>query len=185
MNPGVTSKDAIMQVCRRMAAEEGLSCLNMRAVARECGVALGTLYNYYADKDALLIAVIGSIWQEILHADADARTGRPFPERVADLYDGIRRGTQRYPGFLAAHSMVIAGDGRDEARRAMEACFAHMKANLLAGLAEDPTVNPAAFSGAFTREQLVDFAMDHLLLLLMKGEADCAPLTEVLRRALR
>lgn len=183
MNPSVTSRKAIMQVCRRIAAQEGLAALSMRAVARECGVALGTLYNYYADKDALLIATVESIWQEIL--DADSAAQRPFPERVAALFDGVRRGAERYPGFLGAHSMVIAGARREEARRAMEACFAHMKDGLLAGLAADPAVNPAAFSDAFTPAQLADFALDHLLLLLMKGEEDCAPLTEMLRRAIR
>ena len=185
MNPGATSKAAIMQVCRRIAAQEGLSALSMRTVARACGVALGTLYNYYADKDALLIATVESIWQEIFHTDAGSLTARPFPEQVASLFECVRRGTQRYPGFLGAHSMVIAGARRGEARRAMEACFAHMKAGLLAGLAADPAVNPAAFSDAFTQSDLVDFALDHLLLLLMKGEEDCAPLTEMLRRAIR
>ena len=185
MNPGVTSKETIMEACRRIAAQEGLSALNMRSVARACGVALGSLYHYYADKDALLIAAVKSIWQEILHEDADCRTQRPFPEQVACLFDGVQRGAQRYPGFLSAHSRVIAGARREEARRAMEACFAHMKAGLLAGLAADPAVNPAAFSEVFTPEDLVDFALDHLLLLLMKGEEDCAPLTEMLRRAIR
>ena len=185
MNPGATSKESIMQVCRRIAAQEGLSALSMRTVARECGVALGTLYNYYADKDALLIATVESIWQEIFHTDAGGLAERPFPERVASLFDCIRRCTQRYPGFLSAHSMVIAGARREEARCAMEACFAHMKAGLLAGLAADPAVNPAAFSDAFTPSDLVDFELDHLLLLLMKGEEDCAPLTEMLRRAIR
>lgn len=69
-----------MQVCRRIAAQEGLSALSMRTVARACGVALGTLYNYYADKDALLIATVESIWQEIFHTDAGSLTARPFPE---------------------------------------------------------------------------------------------------------
>ncbi|MGN0774144.1 MAG: TetR/AcrR family transcriptional regulator [Candidatus Ventricola sp.] len=185
MNPGATSKEAIMQVCRRIAAQEGLSALNMRAVARECGVALGTLYNYYADKDALLIATVESIWREIFHMDGNGLIERPFPERIAHLFDCIQRGADRYPGFLGAHSVVIAGARRAEARQAMEACFAHMRAGLLAGLDADPAVNPAAFSDAFTPEGLVDFALDHLLLLLMKGEGDCAFLTEMLRRALR
>ena len=174
-----------MQVCRRIAAQEGLSALSMRTVARACGVALGTLYNYYADKDALLIATVESIWQEIFHTDAGSLTEHAFPEQVASLFDCVWRGTQRYPGFLSAHSMVIAGARRGEACRAMEACFAHMKAGLLAGLRADSAVNPAAFSDAFTPEQLVDFALDHLLLLLMKGEEDCTPLTEMLRRAIR
>ena len=51
MNTVITSKKSIMQVCRHIVAESGLTALNMRSVADECHIALGTLYNYYADKD--------------------------------------------------------------------------------------------------------------------------------------
>lgn len=40
MNPVVTSIDAILQVCQSILAEQGLSELNMRTVAKECGIAL-------------------------------------------------------------------------------------------------------------------------------------------------
>ena len=45
LNTVITSKEAIMQVCRRIVAEKGMNALNMRLVADECGIALGTLYN--------------------------------------------------------------------------------------------------------------------------------------------
>lgn len=56
MNPVVTSKEAILQVCRKITAERGLTALSMRSVAAELGIGLGTLYNYFPDKDALLLA---------------------------------------------------------------------------------------------------------------------------------
>ena len=40
MNTVITSKEAIMQVCRRIVAENGMSALNMRLVAEECHIAL-------------------------------------------------------------------------------------------------------------------------------------------------
>ena len=67
MNKGATSREYIMQVCRKIASAQGLETLTMRRVARECGIALGTLYNYYSDKDELLIAAVESIWREIFH----------------------------------------------------------------------------------------------------------------------
>ena len=59
MNTVITSKEAIMQVCRRIVAEKGMNALNMRLVADECGIALGTLYNYFADKDDLIEYLMG------------------------------------------------------------------------------------------------------------------------------
>ena len=43
MNPGITSKEAIVQSCREIAAEQGLSAIIIRAVAEKSGIALGTL----------------------------------------------------------------------------------------------------------------------------------------------
>ena len=65
LNTVITSKAAIMLVCRRIVAEKGMKALNMRTVANACHIALGTLYNYYADKDALILATVESIWREI------------------------------------------------------------------------------------------------------------------------
>ena len=61
MNPGATSKAAIMQVCRRIAAQEGLSVLSMRTVARACGVALGMSLSTGASASISGIAGIGHI----------------------------------------------------------------------------------------------------------------------------
>lgn len=36
-----------------MAAKRGLKALNMRVVGGESGIALGTLYNYFANKEEL------------------------------------------------------------------------------------------------------------------------------------
>ena len=44
MNTVITSREAIMQVCRCIVAEKGMKALNMRLVADQCHIALGTLY---------------------------------------------------------------------------------------------------------------------------------------------
>ena len=70
MNPPNTSREEIMRVSRKIVSEKGLPALNMRALAKECGIALGTLYNYYSDKDELVVAAIESVWQDILEKSA-------------------------------------------------------------------------------------------------------------------
>ena len=47
MNPPNTSREEIMRVSRKIVSEKGLPELNMRDLAKECGIALGKLYNYY------------------------------------------------------------------------------------------------------------------------------------------
>ena len=184
MNPGVTTKEEILQACLHMAAEEVPQAVSMRSVAGRCGVALGTLYNYYADKDALLIATVESVWQDIFHPMGRCPAGTSFPAYVTGLYDCARRGAEAYPGFLTAHSIAIAHARRGEAQSVMERQFVHKRARLLAALRADPAENRAALTPPLTEEALVDMTLDSILLLLVKQAEDCAALAEILRRLL-
>lgn len=173
-----------MQVCRCIVAEKGIKALNMRLVAEECHIALGTLYNYYADKDALVLSTVESIWRDIFHAGQPKETNVPFPDYVAELYARVRKGAEVYPGFLTGHSISIAGAKRGEAKSVMDHTFAHMKAGMLAALRKDSSVPENAFSSSFSEEDLVGFVLDHLLILLVQEQPDCNVLLEILRRVI-
>ena len=184
LNTVITSKEAIMQVCRRIVAEKGMNALNMRLVADECGIALGTLYNYFADKDALVLAAVESIWRDIFHAGPPHETAPSFPGYVAALYARIRKGALAYPGFLTGHSISIAGAKRGEAKSVMEHTFAHMKTGMLEVLRNDPSVPENAFPPTFSKEDFVGFVVDHLLILLVQEQPNCNILLEIIRRAI-
>lgn len=185
MNPSVTSKETILKACRQVAMRESISALNMRSVARECGIALGTLYNYYADKDALILAAVEDIWAEILHSDSDTPTVLSFEAYTEQLFHRIRKGVGQYPGFLCAHSIVFAGAGKDSGRHAMERCFGQIRFGLLESLRNDPSVNPSVFTPSYTQEAFADFTLENLLMLLIKGETDCSFLIRTLGCVLR
>ena len=65
MNKTVTSKEEILEVSRTIAAREGITAVNMRTVAAGCGIALGSLYNYFASKAELLSATVEAVWADI------------------------------------------------------------------------------------------------------------------------
>ena len=184
MSTVITSKEAIMQVCRRIVAEKSLTALNMRLVADECHIALGTLYNYYADKDELVLDTVESIWKDIFHADQQCVTDISFSDYVADLYARIRKGAQVYPNFLTGHSISIASAKRGEAKSAMEHTFAHMKVGMLEALRADQTVRENAFSASFSRDDFINFVFNQMLVLLVQSQPDCAVLLEVICRVI-
>ena len=172
-----------MQVCRKIAAQQGLPALNMRAVAKDCGIALGTLYNYYADKDELLIATISSVWQDIFHVPPEAGGELlPFPEYVGRLYRHVQAGFREYPDFFTAHSVAIAGTGKGRAKNAMELCFGHIRSSLLTALRQDKSVSPGSFTGGLTEEGFVEFVLDNIIVLLVQNKSCEAALTEIIRR---
>ena len=47
MNKVVTSKEEILAASRELVLEKGIMSLSMRSVAEACGVAVGSIYNYF------------------------------------------------------------------------------------------------------------------------------------------
>lgn len=183
VNTVVTSKEAIMKTCRDMVSERGLSALDMRSVAKACHVALGSLYNYFPSKDALVTATIESVWQDIFHMEQCCEQ-KPFPEYVRWIFDSVRQGTREYPHFFTAHSISVASSAKEQARKTMEQYFSHMKAGMAQSLRADPAVRRDAFSASFSESDLIDFVLSNLLTLLARQEDDCEVLLEVIRRVL-
>ena len=62
MNPVVTSKEEILKTSRKLIQQQGWTAINIRSVAAACGVSVGSIYNYFDSKSALISAVVESIW---------------------------------------------------------------------------------------------------------------------------
>lgn len=183
MNPPNTSREEIMRVSRKIVSEKGLPALNMRALAKECGIALGTLYNYYSDKDELVVAAIESVWQDILEKSAPD-SGVRFSQYVTQTYAHIIEKLKDYPDFLAAHSISVAGSVKGKARGMMERCFGKIRSELHAALREDKNVDRSIFSETFREEDLIEHILDTITISIINGKPDCTVLTEILDRLL-
>jgi TetR/AcrR family fatty acid metabolism transcriptional regulator len=54
-------REQILRAATRVFAEKGFSRATTREVAREAGISEGTIYNYFEDKDALLMAIMDEL----------------------------------------------------------------------------------------------------------------------------
>ena len=174
-----------MLVCRRIAAEKGLKALSMRAVAGECGIALGTLYNYFSNKEELLIAAIASVWEDIFRlADKDETTPPlTFPEYVEKLFTNVSERFREYPDFFTAHSAAVASSGKGKAKNEMENCTEKIKTALLSVLHKDNSVNHKAFCDGLSEKGFVELVLDSIILLLMQQKS-CDTLIAVIRKVI-
>jgi TetR/AcrR family transcriptional regulator, cholesterol catabolism regulator len=93
----------ILDATIALASQGGFDAVQMRSVAEQADVALGTLYRYFPSKIHLLVSALG---REFERAEADTRD-RPIPgdtahERVMYLLDRTTRGLQRDPNLTEA-----------------------------------------------------------------------------------
>lgn len=104
----------IIDGARRMILDEarnelfagGYDALNIRAVARGCAIAAGTVYNYFESKDILAASVMLEDWQNALAAmkDETARAGSVDAGLFA-IFDAIAAFRKPYEEIWESHGL--------------------------------------------------------------------------------
>ena len=98
----------LLQEARRQIAESGYGATTIRSVAKACGVGVGTVYNYFPSKEALVATFMLSDWKEAMAMAEAVSTYSESPKAVAlCLYDQLHQ-------FSRLHEAVF----RDEAAAA-------------------------------------------------------------------
>lgn len=107
--------EAILDAAARILGERGWAGLTTNAAAEVAGVSIGSLYQYFPSKLALVEAVRRRHFEEVLAAlrsGADETLSRV--ERIAALADGMIAAHRRYP---AAYRVLIEESPRAKGAR--------------------------------------------------------------------
>jgi len=99
--------EAIVAVARRLFIHEGYDGISMSRLAREADVAPNTLYWYFADKDALLLAVLDAVLADALQDLARRKRGS-LEARLLWLLDQLEA-VQKLISTVHARANVSAG----------------------------------------------------------------------------
>ncbi|MCZ0703072.1 AcrR family transcriptional regulator [Natronobacillus azotifigens] len=114
--------DSVVQ----LISQHGYSAISMRMIAKESGIAVGTLYNYYADKEKLTTTVILQSWLETLECLEEVFEKKISPDEKLErfletLYHEIvrRKGVGKE---LMKHSLY-GKEKMQEIKGKVKACF--------------------------------------------------------------
>jgi AcrR family transcriptional regulator len=106
----------VLDAALALAATGGFDAVQMRDVAAEAGVAIGTVYRYFDSKERLIIeAYIGEI--EALGSVLRARppAGETAADRVLDVLRRANAALQRYPEATGAMVRAVGAAPASEA----------------------------------------------------------------------
>ncbi len=84
----LATRDAILDAAAAAVASEGTANVRMEAIASRAGVAVGTVYNYFADRSELVNALLETRTQHLidaLEAPPSADGGTPTTRFVREL----------------------------------------------------------------------------------------------------
>ena len=184
MNTVVTSKEDILKASRTLIQKEGWSAINIRSVASACGVSVGSIYNYFDSKAALMGAAVESVWCEIFHRPEDGAVFQDTLACITWLYGRMEYGCKQYPGFFSLHSLGFLGEDKSDGRQKMQQTWQHILEGLCSVLRRDANVRPDAFTKEFTAEKFADLLFSLMLSALMRQDYDPGAVLEIVRRTL-
>ena len=184
MNTVVTSKEEILKTSRELIQQAGWSAVNIRSVAAACGVSVGSIYNYFDSKAALMGATVESVWCEIFHRPEDEAVFQDTQACITWLYQRMEYGCKRYPGFFSLHSLGFMGEDKSDGKRRVQQTWQDILDSLHSVLLRDTRVRPDAFTEAFTAEKFSDLLFSLMLSALLRQDYDPSVVLEIVRRTL-
>jgi AcrR family transcriptional regulator len=116
-------RDTILAATRHVLARTGRAGASMQAIADEAGVAKGTLYLYFRDREALLQQATDLVFDELLgRLKAVLNERRPLPENLRDLVRTEIEFFDENQDFLRAYmTLRHSGDATRSRRRRRQA----------------------------------------------------------------
>lgn len=161
MNRRVTTTDKILEQALLIAKKDGVDKLSMRKLASACGIAIGSVYNYYPDKEALVAAMAEEFWNAIF-ADQERlyRRGMSFIWFLEQYYAYLYGRMSPYDS-----SWVREMEGKIPMEDTMQL--------FLKVLREDERVNHSIWNMEFEQENFCQYVFTNIMALLQSGETNC------------
>lgn len=183
MKKSATSKEALFAIAKEIANREGIGNLNIRRLAAESGIAIGTVYNYYPSKGDLIGAVMEDFWRNVFHGSHFDAESCDFIGSVHDIYVRLRENLGSFREAFLKEMEVLSQTDQERGKELEAFYLGHMKEGMLRILKRDGRVASGVWSETFTPEQFVAFAFSNMVLLL-KNQEEPAYFEEIMRRLL-
>jgi len=105
-----TTVQAILAAAEDVLAESGLPAAHMGEIASRAGVSVGTLYNHFADREALLAGLAYARFADMLarlDATLERTAGQKFRDRMEQLVNELLSHWERHRKFT---QIVMQGE---------------------------------------------------------------------------
>ena len=113
-------REKILAAARKRLLLEGYSALSLRGIAQDCSIAVGTIYNYFKDKNTLIASVMLGDWLEALEKmDRSCAQARTAAEGYVGIYTAIRDFSRIYQEVWAQFAQTGGSSGEIGQRHLM------------------------------------------------------------------
>ena len=97
----------LIDEAKKQIATNGYENVTIRSIAKECGLGLGTFYNYFKSKDTLIATFLLEDWQQRIDQISEATANEKDPMVVVRaLHDEVEDFIETYINIFAAPAAI-------------------------------------------------------------------------------
>ena len=166
-----TLRDTLLNLARGIADTEGIEAVNVRTIAQRAGIATGTVYNYFSNKDEILLALTEEYWRQTLLDMKTKITANSFCAQLKEMFVFLRERIDQSAGKL----MSSLGGLETVGQTRMASMQSVLEASILQRMEQDAAIRDDIWTEEFSKAQFARFVMRNILMLL-KEKAPMADL---------
>ena len=88
------AREKILAYTKKCLFEQGYQAISIRNVAKECKIAVGTIYNYFPDKDTLIASILLEDW--LLSLQQMNQECSSITDGILQIYQAIQQFANKY-----------------------------------------------------------------------------------------
>lgn len=166
MNPKVSSREEILEMTKAMVTEAGIGSVSIRSVAERCGIAVGSVYNYFPSKRELLVAVIETVWRDIF--DWSERKEEGLLPLVENVLRSLETGKERYPNFFGLHILALGKENSEFGKATMDRFLERLRTQFREAAERDESIPRERWIEEFTPEVLSDIILNLIISMFLR-----------------
>ena len=106
----------LLEEAKNQILQAGYSTMTIRSVARQCGVGVGTVYNYYRSKEEMVAAFLLEDWKKCTaNIVSCAETTSKVEEVLREMHRNLVSFSQKYASIFGDHTAAQSFSGSHSA----------------------------------------------------------------------
>lgn len=175
-----TLRGTLLDHARHLANAEGAGAVNIRSIAQRAGVASGTVYNYFSNKDEILLALTEEYWKETLLEMRAAITAGSFCGQLEEMFAFLRERVDSSAGMFMHSLENVEAAGRER----MTSMQIALEAAMVRQMEQDINICKDAWNETFTKGQYARFIMTNMMALLRTEQPDIQFFIAIVKRTI-
>lgn len=181
----INYKEIILSEAKDIAMQQGITKINIRDVAKNSGICIGTVYNYYPSKGDLLVAVIEDFWCGAFK-DENWRdfTSNNFYENLEKIYITLHNYLNMFKENWLEQLSLLKNQDKLLVRKKENEYFVKIYNKIINLIDMDDNLKHYQWSEIISKEKIAEFIFENMINNLRNDMKDMRFFIDILKKVM-